>query len=133
MKMRFLLSNWINLIGVLIAVLLFFVIRDIFSLNFVGSIIVSLFIICYYGFFFWKLFLFMLILLDIILILPNPKHLRTMLFIEWIIICIIFGYLVLKQKVMIYLYFTVILAFLITQCLRLKYLATLLKQITLKE
>lgn len=76
----------------------------------------ALFSILGYGMMFWALFLVSLIILDLILIVPNRKNLKTRLLIEWLIISSPFIYWTVKYHEWIFV--TAVIAFFISQQLR---------------
>ncbi len=94
--MKILLTNKVNLLGVFISIFIYSVAYGLIdpnvSRNIFQSIIASLILICLYGIMFWAGFLISLIILDAVLIIPNPKYLRIKLIAEWLVICCPFVY-----------------------------------------
>jgi hypothetical protein len=124
--MKILFTNWVNLLGIFITVFLWSVIYGLIdpnvSRNLFQSIIASLIGICLYGIMFWAVFLMLLIILDLILIIPNPKHLKVKLIIEWIIISspLIYGSIIYERQRAVFL--IAVITFFITQLIREKYI-----------
>lgn len=94
--MKIILTNWINLLGVFLTSLAFLIVVALtdpnLSYNIFQAILAALFSVLAYGIMAWALFIVSLIVLDVILIVPNKKRLKTMLLIEWAIICCPFIY-----------------------------------------
>ena len=124
--MKILFTNWVNILGVFIAIFLYSIIYGLFdsniSRNILQSIIASLILICLYGIMFWVGFLLSLIILDSVLIIPAPKHLKIKLIAEWIIISSPFVYWAIEYERQRNLYIVAIIAFLITQLIRERYI-----------
>ena len=121
--MKILLTNWINLLGVFMATFAFSVIQMLTKANLsyiLQATLAALFGVIGYGMLFWGLLVIALIILDLILIVPNPKNLKTKLLAEWLIISISFIYWTVKYHEWIFA--VAIIAFLITQLLREKYI-----------
>lgn len=124
--MKILRTNWINIIGVFTSVFLYsfissFIIEDGVSRTIFQAIIASLMGIVLYGVLFWTSFIILLIILDLILIVPNPKNLRLKLVIEWLMISLllILWAVIYRERMWIYgIFITSIIAFLITQLFR---------------
>ncbi|WP_295717403.1 hypothetical protein [Mucilaginibacter sp.] len=118
--MKILLTNWINLLGVFIATFAFSVVITLtdanLSYNIFQVVFAALFSVLGYGMMFWALFLVSLIILDLILIVPNRKNLKTRLLIEWLIISSPFIYWTVKYHEWIFV--TAVIAFFISQQLR---------------
>jgi hypothetical protein len=87
--MKIILTNWINLLGVFLTSLAFLIVVALtdpnLSYNIFQAILAALFSVLAYGIMAWALFIVSLIVLDVILIVPNKKRLKTMLLIEWAI------------------------------------------------
>lgn len=118
--MKILATNWINVLGVFVAMLLYSVIfnqtNNHLNNTIFQSVVASLILICLYGLIFWGLFIAELAILDLLLILPNQKHIRQKLIIEWILVSTPYIYWLIRYKVWIFL--VAIIAFAITQLLR---------------
>jgi hypothetical protein len=120
--MKILITNWLNFLGVFIAVFLYKIIdglidpenlRNIFQL-----VTEALILICLYGILFWSVFLISLIILDSILLIPNTKYIKIKLITEWVIICSPFVYWATIYVEVYNLFFVAIIAFLFTQLSR---------------
>ncbi|AQW96832.1 hypothetical protein [Elizabethkingia anophelis] len=122
MAIRILKTNWINIIGVFTVLFLYTTIYELIepnvSRNIFQAMIASLIGICLYGIMFWVGFIIMLIILDYVLIIPNPKDLKLKLLIEWIVISSPFVYWAIKYPEQRTLYIIAIITFLVTQLLR---------------
>ncbi|MDV3833197.1 hypothetical protein CMU13_07635 [Elizabethkingia anophelis] len=122
MAIRILKTNWINIIGVFTVLFLYTTIYELIepnvSRNIFQAMIASLIGICLYGIMFWVSFIIMLIILDYVLIIPNPKDLKLKLLIEWIVISSPFVYWAIKYPEQRTLYIIAIITFLVTQLLR---------------
>jgi hypothetical protein len=117
--MKVILTNWINILGVFIAVFLYAIVLNItnenVSRNMFQAVFASLFLIVGYGMFFWGMFIIALIILDLIL-LRNTENLKMKLLIECLIISAPFVYWTVKYHEWIFV--AGIIAFLIGQFLR---------------
>lgn len=124
--MKIFLTNWINIVGVFTVLLIYTTIYGLvdpnISRNIFQAIIASLIGIILYGAMFWAGFLILITILDLVLIIPNPKHLKVKLIIEWIIVSSPFVYWAIKYEEQRTLYFIAIIAFLVTQLMREKYI-----------
>lgn len=122
MAMRILKTNWINIVGVFTVLFLYTTVYGLIepnvSRNIFQAMIASLIGICLYGIMFWTGFIIMLIILDSVIIIPNPKNLKIKLLIEWIIISSPFIYWAIKYPEQRTLYIIAIITFLVTQLLR---------------
>jgi hypothetical protein len=122
--MKILLTNWINLLGIFVVTFAFSVMQMLtkadLSYNILQAMLAALFGVIGYGMMFWGLLIIALIILDLILIVPNPKNLKTKLLAEWLIISIPFIYWTVKYHEWIFA--VAIITFLITQLLREKYI-----------
>jgi hypothetical protein len=120
--MRILKTNWINIIGVLIAVYLYALILNIFDtdipLNFIQVIFAPFILILLYGLIFWVLFILLLIFFDILLIVKNQENLKKKMILETFIIITPFVYLLIVYDEWIFL--IAIITFFITQFYRRK-------------
>jgi hypothetical protein len=118
--MRILTTNWINILGVFVSMLLYSVIfnqlNNDLGYNIFQSIVGGLILICLYGMMFWGLFVISLIVLDLLLIVRNQNNLRIKLSIEWAIISAPFIYWAIRYQEWVFL--VSVLAFLLTQLFR---------------
>jgi len=125
--MKVLLTNWINLLGVFLVVLIYAAILNITDIdvtrNMFQAVVAALILVCLYGIMFWGLFIVLLVFLDLLLIVNNKKRTWIRLLTEWALISIPFLYWAIEYKEWIFL--SAIGAFLITQLLREKQLAKL--------
>ncbi|MFD3002594.1 hypothetical protein ACFS7Z_19645 [Pontibacter toksunensis] len=122
--MRIILSNWINIVGIIGAAYIYTFFWT-FSKppDFEGNRLIiwvfgSLFTIFGYGMIFWLLFIVALIALDFLLIIPDKRRLGEKLLIEWIIIISPFIYWAFKYDYWLWLILAA--SFLFTQFLRKK-------------
>jgi len=117
--MKVILTNWINVLGVFIAVFLYDIVLNItdenVSRNMFQAVFAALFLIVGYGMMFWGVFIIALIILDLVL-LRNKENLKMKLLVEWLIISAPFVYWTVKYHEWIFV--AAIVAFLIAQLLR---------------
>ena len=117
--MKVILTNWINVLGVFIAVFLYAIVLNItdenVSRNMFQAVFAALFLIVGYGMMFWGVFIIALIILDLVL-LRNKENLKMKLLVEWLIISAPFVYWTVKYHEWIFV--AAIVAFLIAQLLR---------------
>ena len=117
--MKIIKTNWINLIGVFIAVFIYAIALNLndtnVSRNLFQSILPALMLVCLYGILFWALFIILLVVLDL-LIIKNQTNLTVKLLIEWFFISSPFIYWAVRYKEGIFI--AAIIAFLITQFIR---------------
>lgn len=119
--LKILATNWINITGIFISVLIYSVIYGYINTaqNILQLILGSSILIFLYGVIFWSGFLITILMLDIVIIILNKKNnLKKMLLVEWLIISIPFFYWAIKYKQWVFL--VAIIAFFITQLLRAK-------------
>lgn len=120
--MKIISTNWINILGVFIAVLIFSTVRNLvdteISRTVFQAFFATLILICLYGLLFWLSFAVCLILLDLILIVKNQGGLRSRIFIEWFIISTPFIYWAVIYERQRWLFLVAVFAFLITQMMR---------------
>jgi heme exporter protein D len=113
-------TNWVNLLGVFLAVFLYAVILNLsnvnLSYNIFQSILAALISVCGYGMMFWVSFAISLIVVDILLILRNRNHLKQKLLIEWLLISAPFIYWTIEYREWIFA--VAIIAFLCSQLFR---------------
>lgn len=116
--MKILITNWITILGVfLIAFTSVFCSAFFFhSATFIQAVFGAFLSVCLYGMMFWGLFVVSLVVLDILLIVWDQKHLRQKLLIEWLLVSSPFIYWTIKYQEWIFL--VSVLAFLVTQLLR---------------
>lgn len=88
--MKIIKTNWINIIGVFIAVFLYAIALNLIdtnvSRNVFQSVLPALILVCLYGLVFWVLLILLLVILDLLLIVKKPNNLTIKLLIEWLII-----------------------------------------------
>lgn len=120
-NLKILATNWINLIGIFLSVLLYSIIYGFIntSQNIFQSILASSIVIILYGVIFWIGFLITILILDIVIISLNKKiNVRIMLLLEWFIISLPFFYWAIKYNQWVFI--VAIISFFITQVLRAK-------------
>lgn len=126
--MKVLKTNWINLAGVFVIVLLYGIILNLIDVNVSRNsfqvIFAALILVCGYGIMFWGLFILSLIILDLLLFTINQNNLKIKLLIEWFVVSSPFIYGVIRYKAWIFV--GGIIIFLITQLLREKLIKKLL-------
>lgn len=117
---KILLTNWINLAGVSVAIWLFGIIltwgAEPLDWNIFNLALVIFISVCLYGFPFWMFCFLAIIFLDLFLIGRNRSRLILKLMIEWMIISLPFGYWFIIYTEWTFL--VGIIAFLVTQLLR---------------
>ena len=88
--MKIIKTNWINIIGILIAVYLYSLMLNLFdadkSLNFIQVVFSPLILILLYGAIFWALFIMLLIIFDLLFIVKNKENLKKKMILETFII-----------------------------------------------
>lgn len=118
--MKTLKTNWINILGVFISILLYSIIRNLNDTTVLKTlpqaVLSSLIVVCLYGMLFWAFFIVSLIILDILLIVRDNKKLRLKLLIEWLIISLPFMYWIFRYQEWIFI--VAIVSFLVTQIIR---------------
>jgi hypothetical protein len=123
--MKILKTNWINIIGILIAVYLYALMLNLFdadkSLNFIQVVFSPLILILLYGAIFWALFILLLIIFDLLFIVKNQENLKEKLILETFIIITPYVYWLIVYDELIFLVATV--TFFITQTYRRKLIA----------
>lgn len=116
-KFKIFLTNWINLLGIFLAVYLSSAVSELFiSGSLVIGFIGGLFAIIFYGSVFWAGFIIAMFLLDFILLDKNKEWLKLKLFIEWTIVSSPFIYWFIQYTQWIFL--VAVVAFFITQIIR---------------
>jgi hypothetical protein len=120
--MKIIKTNWINLIGVFIAVFIYAIVLNLndtnVSRNLFQSILPALILVCLYGILFWALFIILLVGLDLIFIVKDQTNLTAKLLIEWLIISSPFIYWAVRYRE--WMFVVAIIALLITQSIRQK-------------
>jgi hypothetical protein len=120
--MKIIKTNWINLIGVFIAVFIYAIVLNLndtnVSRNLFQSILPALILVCLYGILFWALFILLLVGLDLIFIVKDQTNLTAKLLIEWLIISSPFIYWTVRYRE--WMFVVAIIALLITQSIRQK-------------
>ncbi|WP_076666552.1 hypothetical protein [Pontibacter indicus] len=120
--MKILLSNWINVVGIIVTAYLYtFFWTFSKPSDFEGNRLMiwlfgSLFTIFGYGMMSWLLFVFAIVALDMLLIFPNRRKLTEKLLIEWLLIISPFIYWAFKYDY--WLWIMLAASFLLTQLLR---------------
>jgi hypothetical protein len=117
--MKVILTNWINILCVFIAVFLYAMVLNMtnanVSRNLLQAIFAALILVVGYGMMFWGMFIIVLIIFDLAL-LRSKENLKMKLLIEWLIISCPFIYWTFKYHEWIFI--AAIIAFLIAQLLR---------------
>jgi len=125
--MRVLKTNWINILGVFIVVLLYALVLNVtdtnVSRNVFQSVLSALILVCLYGLMFWALFVVLLIVCDWLFIVRNRNKLPVWLLLEWIVVSSPFVYWAVNYREWIFI--AGVCAFLITQSLRARRIAKL--------
>lgn len=118
--MKILKTNWINIIGVFVAVFLYAIVLNVIdenvSRNLFQSIFAALILVFGYGIMFWALLIISLVVLDTLLLLRSQNNLKAKLIIEWLIISSPFIYWTIRYQEWIFV--AAIIALFITQLLR---------------
>ena len=120
--MKIIKTNWINIIGILIAVYLYALMLNLFdadkSLNFIQVVFSPLILILLYGAIFWALFILLLIIFDLLFIVKNQENLKKKMILETFIIVTPYVYwLIIYDK---WIFLVAIVTFFITQIYRRK-------------
>ena len=120
--MKIIKTNWINIIGILIAVYLYALMLNLFdadkSLNFIQVVFAPLILILLYGAIFWALFIMLLIIFDLLFIVKNQENLKKKMILETFIIITPYVYWLIVYDEWIFL--VAIVTFFITQIYRRK-------------
>ncbi len=123
--MKIIKTNWINIIGILIAVYLYSLMLNLFdadkSLNFIQVVFSPLILILLYGAIFWALFILLLIIFDLLFIVKNQENLKKKMILETFIIVTPYVYWLIVYDELIFL--VAIITFFITQFYRRKLIA----------
>jgi hypothetical protein len=125
-KFKIFLTNWINMVGIFIAVYLSTVISELLKIQSANDIssalgvgfLGGLFAIVFYGSIFWAGFAIAMFVMDFILMNKNKEQLRLKLLIEWILISSPFIYWFIQYTEWIFL--VAVISFFITQAFRVK-------------
>jgi hypothetical protein len=127
--LQILLTNWINVVLILLSTFVFSILNSIVNANFTfgEAIFGSIYLVLGYGIMFWLGFFMLIGLLDVVLfsIMKQLKYVNYKLALEWIIISSPFIYWLIKYNQWIFL--VAILAFLIGQYLRRPYIFKILE------
>ncbi|WPV69691.1 hypothetical protein [Chitinophaga sp. LS1] len=131
--MKIIKTNWINIIGVFIAVFLYAIALNLIdtnvSRNLFQSVLPALILVCLYGLVFWVLLILLLVildlLLDLLLIVKKTSNPRVKLLIEWLIIGSPFTYWAVRYGQGIFI--AGVISLLITQFIRWKHIKAVLK------
>ncbi|OMP74702.1 hypothetical protein [[Flexibacter] sp. ATCC 35208] len=127
--MKIIKTNWINIIGVFIAVFLYAIVLNLIdtnvSRNVFQSVLPALILVCLYGLVFWVLLILLLVILDLLLIVKKTSNLRVKLLIEWLIIGSPFTYWAVRYGQGIFI--AGVISLLITQFIRWKHIKAVLK------
>jgi hypothetical protein len=109
--MKILKTNWINIIGILIAVYLYALMLNLFdadkSLNFIQVVFSPLILILLYGAIFWALFILLLIIFDLLFIVKNQENLKEKMILETFIIITPYVYWLIVYDELIFLVATI--------------------------
>ena len=123
--MKIIKTNWINIIGIVIAVYLYALMLNLFdadkSLNFIQVVFSPLILILLYGAIFWALFILLLIIFDLLFIVKNQENLKKKMILETFIIVTPYVYWLIVYNELIFL--VAIITFFITQFYRRKLIA----------
>ena len=123
--MKIIKTNWINIIGIFIAVYLYALMLNLFdadkSLNFIQVVFSPLILILLYGAIFWALFILLLIIFDLLFIVKNQENLKKKMILETFIIVTPYVYWLIVYNELIFL--VAIITFFITQFYRRKLIA----------
>lgn len=123
--MKIIKTNWINIIGILIAVYLYSLMLNLFdadkSLNFIQVVFSPLILILLYGAIFWALFILLLIIFDLLFFVKNHENLKKKMILETFIIVTPYVYWLIVYDELIFL--VAIITFFITQFYRRKLIA----------
>ncbi len=118
--MKILLTNWINLFGVFIAVFLYAFFYNMYDISatrkFYQSMVSAFILVSLYGMQFWGLYITELILFDLLFIVKDQSNLKSKLIIESLLISLPFIYWIISHKQWIFL--VGVIVFLITQLIR---------------
>jgi len=127
--MKIIKTNWINIIGVFIAVFLYAIALNLIdtnvSRNVFQSVLPALILVCLYGLVFWVLLILLLVILDLLLIVKKTSNPRVKLLIEWLIIGSPFTYWAVRYGQGIFI--AGVISLLITQFIRWKHIKAVLK------
>jgi hypothetical protein len=124
LKLKLFLTNWINILGIFIAVYLACIVSELVKITSVSDIpgslttgfLGGLFGVVLYGAIFWIGFILTMFLLDFILMNKAIKFLKLKLLFEWVIVSSPFVYWCVEYTEWIFL--VAVVAFAITQLFR---------------
>jgi hypothetical protein len=130
-KKQILKTIWINIAGIFLAVYLYSIISALLKIKEFGDLgqtlaigfIGGLYLVIGYGFVIWIGFLIMIIPIELIFMNSSIERIKTVLIFEWIIISLPFIYWLIEYTEWVFL--IAVLAFLITQVIRLRKIAKL--------
>lgn len=119
LKFKIYFTNWINVLGIIIGTYVFLVITELFKTGISAlpqMLIMAMVAIVLYGGIFFTGFLISMLVLDLILMNDNTKHLRLKLIVEWGLISVPFVYWLLEYSEWIFL--VAVIFFFIMQFIR---------------
>jgi hypothetical protein len=119
LKFKIYFTNWINVLGIIIGTYVFLVITELFKTGISAlpqMLIMAMVAIVLYGGIFFTGFLISMLILDLILMNDNTKHLRLKLIVEWGLISVPFVYWLLEYSEWIFL--VAVIFFFIMQFIR---------------
>ena len=110
------LSNWVNLVAVIMATVVYVFGTTLFRYNISQSVFVAILVVLGYGIMFWVLFITALHITDLLFFKTNQIHLKPKLLLQWLIISLPFIYWGFLYKEWVFLIASA--AFLISQFMR---------------
>ncbi|MCQ6960292.1 hypothetical protein [Mucilaginibacter aquariorum] len=119
LKVKIYFTNWINVLGIIIGTYVFLVVTELFKTGISAlpqMLIMAMVAIVLYGGIFFTGFLISMLILDLILMNDNTKHLRLKLIVEWGLISVPFVYWLLEYSEWIFL--VAVIFFFIMQFIR---------------
>ena len=119
LKFKIYFTNWINVLGIIMGTYVFLVITELFKTGISAlpqMLIMAMVAIVLYGGIFFTGFLISMLILDLILMNDNTKHLRLKLIVEWGLISVPFVYWLLEYSEWIFL--VAVIFFFIMQFIR---------------
>jgi fatty acid desaturase len=131
-KLKIFLTNWINVVGIAIALnisILIGALLEMQSIDHIPKALTTTFIGCLflitYGLIYWVGLMIVMFFLDFILMNNNKKHLKSILYIQWAVISTPFMCLALGQGDWKFL--IVVIMFSVTQFFRGKQIAKMIE------
>ena len=127
LKFKIYFTNWINVLGIAAGTYIFLVISEVFKTGISAlpqMLLMALVAVLLYGGIFFTGFLIAMLLLDLILMNSDTKHLRLKLIAEWVLISAPFTYWLLTYSE--WFFFVAVVFFLIAQFIREKRILKLL-------